>query len=85
MGQEVGVDQRACTWEEADHMHLGMVGVVEWQGQIGAMEGHGAWCVHGHPWAKGKAGPGQAHKMKAEAPAGDCQDLAQCPWDVVAR
>ena len=44
-----------------------------------------AWCVHGHPWAKGKAGPGQAHKMKAEAPAGDCQDPAQCPRDVVAR
>ena len=51
----------------------------------GAMEGHGAWCVHGHPWVKGKAGPGQAHKMKAEAPADDCQDPTQCPQDVVAR
>ena len=28
VGQEVGVEQRACMWEEADHMHLGMVGVV---------------------------------------------------------
>ena len=28
MGQGVGVDQRACMWEEAHHMHLGMVGSV---------------------------------------------------------
>ena len=40
----------------------------------GGNGGPRAWCVHGYAWVKGKAGPGQAHKMEAEARADYSQD-----------